>query len=134
MALTPTSRKLIQKVAAIHGVNGRWYKISLWKNAAGRTWKVGDGPRSLAGYELVFGTHNTKPWNPLENEKDAIDLAVAHDVFTKHLVVFQKHIDRESRVASISKQEALFRAIVKTVIDQHESAPPTKTTTIEIAT
>jgi len=112
------NKKLLEKAAEIHGIKGQWWELSKWQNLQGRKWKVGDGPRILAGHELVYGTHNTKPWNPLKNGKDAFELAVQHDVFTTHIQTFHKHMAAASKVSSISKEEALCRAIVQTVVEQ----------------
>lgn len=112
------NKKLIAKAAEIHGVKGQWYEISKWHNSKGRKWKVGDGPRILAGHDLVFGTHSTKPWDPLKNGKDAFELAAQHDVFTTHLELFKVILEQENQI-NRPKEEALCRAIVKTLVLSH---------------
>lgn len=112
---TKSDRKLLEQAAICHGVKARWYEKSKWNTLQGRKWKVGDGPRFLAGTEPVFGTHSTKPWNPLEDSALAFSIAAEHDLFFKH----EKHVRsryEELRSKGIGKEQALRKAIVLTLV------------------
>ncbi len=115
------NRRLLEIAVEIHGVNARWSELSKWINSKGRKWKVGDGPRILAGIEKVYGTHSTTPWNPLEDSALAFELAAKHDVLTNHAVELLEQLAREN-AAGHDKEKALRRAIVVPLVEAHERA------------
>lgn len=108
--------KLLEKVAAFHGVQARWFEIQKWKNAKGRKWYVGDGPRFQAGVERIFGPHNLRPWNPLENSALALSLAAQYGLVQMHHNRLVKHLGKPE-VAKLGKEEALRHAIVRTLAE-----------------
>ena len=67
-----TDKELIELAAKAAGFNFRWFKVKQWKNMNGRI-----GPyRYFTGTVDVYGSHHTKPWNPLTDDGDALRLAV----------------------------------------------------------
>lgn len=65
-------KELIELAAKAAGFNFRWFKVKQWKNMRGRI-----GPyRHFTGTVDVYGSHHTKPWNPLTDDGDALRLAV----------------------------------------------------------
>lgn len=108
--------KLLEKVAAFHGIEARWFEIQKWKNAKGRKWYVGDGPRFQAGVDRVFGPHNLRPWNPLENSALALSLAAEYELVQMHHNLLVKHLGKPE-VAKLGKEEGLRHAIVCTLAD-----------------
>lgn len=65
-------RELLELAAKAAGIKARWFKVNKYKTEILRT-----GPASMhSGTIYVFGTHHTKPWNPLTDDGDAFRLAV----------------------------------------------------------
>lgn len=108
--------KLLEKVAAFCGVKARWFEIQKWKNAKGRKWYVGDGPRFQAGVDRVFGPHNLRPWNPLENSALALSLAAEYELVQKHHNLLLKHLEKPEE-SKLEKEEGLRHAIVRTLAE-----------------
>ena len=112
---TKSDQKLLEHAAICHGVKARWYEKSKWNTLQGRKWKVGDGPRFFAGTEPVFGTHSTKPWNPLEDSALAFSIAAEHELFFKH----ENHVRlsyEQLLSKGMGKEQALRKAIVLTLV------------------
>jgi hypothetical protein len=63
-----TDRELLELAAKAAGIKAKWFKVKKWKDY--------DGARWLIGRDDVFGTHHSKPWNPLTDDGDALRLAV----------------------------------------------------------
>lgn len=65
-------RELLDLAAKAAGYKFKWFKV--------KQFKITDPPygrcRYFTGYKDVFGKHHTKPWNPLEDDGDALRLAV----------------------------------------------------------
>ena len=112
---TKSDQKLLEQAAICHGVKARWYEKSKWNTLQGRKWKVGDGPRFLAGTEPMFGTHSTKPWNPLEDSALALSIAAEHELFLKHEKNVRSRYE-ELRSKGMGKEQALRKAIVLTLV------------------
>lgn len=69
-------RELIELSAKAAGFNFRWFRVKQWKNMKGKI-----GPyRYLTGTVDVYGSHHTKPWNPLTDDGDALRLAVSLNI------------------------------------------------------
>lgn len=67
-----TDKELLQLAARAAGLKYKWFKVKQYRKV-----KFGAfAGRRLAGHLDVFGTHHTKPWNPLLNDGDALRLAV----------------------------------------------------------
>lgn len=67
-----TDRELLELAAKAAGFNFRWFKVKQWKNMKGKI-----GPyRYCTGTVDVYGSHHTKPWDPLNDDGDALRLAV----------------------------------------------------------
>lgn len=67
-----TDRELLELAAKAAGFNFKWFKVKQWKNMKGII-----GPyRYCTGTVDVYGSHHTKPWNPLTDDGDALRLAV----------------------------------------------------------
>lgn len=67
-----TDRELLELAAKAAGFNFRWFRVKQWKNMKGKI-----GPyRYCTGTVDVYGSHHTKPWNPLTDDGDALRLAV----------------------------------------------------------
>ena len=67
-----TDRELLELAAKAAGFNFKWFKVKQWKNMKGKI-----GPyRYFTGTVDVYGSHHTKPWNPLTDDGDALRLAV----------------------------------------------------------
>jgi len=67
-----TDRELLELAAKAAGSNFKWFKVKQWKNMKGKI-----GPyRYFTGTVDVYGSHHTKPWNPLTDDGDALRLAV----------------------------------------------------------
>lgn len=67
-----TDRELLELAAKAAGIKARWFKVNKYKTKILRT-----GPASMhSGTIDVFGTHHTKPWNPLDDDGDSLRLAV----------------------------------------------------------
>lgn len=110
-----TDKELIELAAKAAGFNLRWFKVKQWKNMNGRI-----GPyRYFTGTVDVYGSHHTKPWNPLTDDGDALRLAVKLDM---HIALFCVAMD--SRVLAdgddwvvegweCGKYEATRRAITR---------------------
>ena len=65
-------REMLELAAKAAGFNFRWFKVKQWKNMKGKI-----GPyRYCTGTVDVYGSHHTKPWNPLTDDGDALRLAV----------------------------------------------------------
>ena len=72
-----TDKELIELAAKAAGFNFRWFKVKQWKNMNGRI-----GPyRYFTGTVDVYGSHHTKPWNPLTDDGDAQRLAVKMGIY-----------------------------------------------------
>jgi len=108
--------KLLEKVAGYCAIDARWFEIQKWKNAKGRKWYVGDGPRFQAGVERIFGPHHLRPWNPLENSALALSLAAQYGLVQMHHNLLVKHLGKPE-VAKLGKEEALRHAIVRTLAE-----------------
>ncbi|WP_225037452.1 hypothetical protein [Pseudomonas aeruginosa] len=50
-------RELLELAARAAGIKARWFKVNQWRQ------------------DDVFGTHHRKPWNPLNEDGDALRLA-----------------------------------------------------------
>ncbi|WP_143484569.1 hypothetical protein [Pseudomonas aeruginosa] len=61
-------RELLELAARAAGVKARWFRVNQWRQVGGH--------KMQTGQEDVFGTHHSKPWNPLTNDGDALRLAV----------------------------------------------------------
>ena len=61
-------RELLELAAKAAGIKARWFKVKKWRHYP--------TSRILCGHDDVFGTHHSKPWNPLEDDGDALRLAV----------------------------------------------------------
>jgi len=61
-------RELLEMAAKAAGLKARWFKVKKWR----------DYPtsRAVCGHDDVFGTHHSKPWNPLADDGEALRLAV----------------------------------------------------------
>ncbi|HBP5952443.1 hypothetical protein ACM8AB_32180 [Pseudomonas aeruginosa] len=60
-------RTLLELAARAAGIKARWFKVNQWRRL--------DGCRLHTGQKDVFGTHHRKPWNPLNEDSDALRLA-----------------------------------------------------------
>lgn len=65
-------RELLELAARAAGVKARWFRVNQWRQV--------DGYKMQTGQEDVFGTHHSKPWNPLTDDGDALRLAVSTDL------------------------------------------------------
>ncbi len=81
-------RTLLELAARAAGIKARWFRVKQWRQVGGY--------RMQTGQEDVFGTHHSKPWNPLTDDGDALRLAV-----TCGLVVTP---DRENQRTLVSNQ------------------------------
>lgn len=81
-------RELLELAARAAGVKARWFRVNQWRQVGGH--------KMQTGQEDVFGTHHSKPWNPLTDDGDALRLAV-----TRGLVVTP---DRENQRTLVSNQ------------------------------
>ncbi|EPO7724296.1 hypothetical protein DZA07_32020 [Pseudomonas aeruginosa] len=61
-------RELLELAARAAGIKARWFRVKQWRQVGGY--------RMQTGQEDVFGTHHSKPWNPLTDDGDALRLAV----------------------------------------------------------
>lgn len=61
-------RELLELAAKAAGMEARWFKVKKWRHYP--------TSRILCGHDDVFGTHHSKPWNPLTDDGDALRLAV----------------------------------------------------------
>ncbi|HHO8040574.1 TPA: hypothetical protein ACRXVT_002534 [Pseudomonas aeruginosa] len=61
-------RELLELAARAAGIKARWFKVNQWRRL--------DGCRLHTGQKDVFGTHHRKPWNPRDDDGDALRLAV----------------------------------------------------------
>ncbi|HGM6917679.1 TPA: hypothetical protein ACKQDM_005637 [Pseudomonas aeruginosa] len=61
-------RELLELAARAAGIKARWFRVNKWRQVGGN--------RMQTGQEDVFGTHHSKPWNPLTDDGDALRLAV----------------------------------------------------------
>ncbi|MFU7349580.1 hypothetical protein [Pseudomonas paraeruginosa] len=66
-------RELLELAAKAAGLKAKWFKVKKWKEYG--------NSRMLIGYHDVFGTHHSRPWDPLNNDGEALRLAVAVGVF-----------------------------------------------------
>ncbi|HDY5286410.1 TPA: hypothetical protein RQ692_004066 [Pseudomonas aeruginosa] len=62
-------RELLELAARAAGIKARWFRVKQWRQVGGY--------RMQTGQEDVFGTHHSKPWNPLTDDGDALRLAVS---------------------------------------------------------
>lgn len=60
-------RELLELAARAAGIKARWFKVNQWRQVGGNRMKTGQ--------DDVFGTHHRKPWNPLNEDGDALRLA-----------------------------------------------------------
>lgn len=67
-----TDRELLEMAAKAVGINARWFNVKQWNTKETPAGKC----RFLTGEKNVFGTHHSKPWNPLESDADAFRLMV----------------------------------------------------------
>ncbi|MDY1084385.1 hypothetical protein ACM7N4_24060 [Pseudomonas aeruginosa] len=81
-------RELLELAARAAGIKARWFKVAQWRQVGGNRMKIGQ--------DDVFGTHHRKPWNPRDDDGDALRLAV-----TRGLVVTP---DRENQRTLVSNQ------------------------------
>ncbi|EML3184649.1 hypothetical protein [Pseudomonas aeruginosa] len=81
-------RELLELAARAAGIKARWFKVAQWRQVGGNRMKTGQ--------DDVFGTHHRKPWNPRDDDGDALRLAV-----TRGLVVTP---DRENQRTLVSNQ------------------------------
>lgn len=81
-------RELLELAARAAGVKARWFRVNQWRQVGGN--------KKQTGQEDVFGTHHSKPWNPLKDDGDALRLAVK-----RGLVVTP---DRENQRTLVSNQ------------------------------
>ncbi|ENC9802820.1 hypothetical protein ABLG07_005196 [Pseudomonas aeruginosa] len=65
-------RTLLELAARAAGIKARWFRVNQWRQVGGY--------RMQTGQEDVFGTHHSKPWNPLTDDGDALRLAVQLDI------------------------------------------------------
>ncbi|MGP5741297.1 hypothetical protein [Pseudomonas aeruginosa] len=65
-------RELLELAARAAGVKARWFRVNQWRQVGGN--------KKQTGQEDVFGTHHSKPWNPLTDDGDALRLAVQLDI------------------------------------------------------
>jgi len=63
-------RELLELAAKAAGVNARWFNVKQWQRK-----KSHPNCRFYCGTKEVFGTHHSKPWNPLTDDGDALRLA-----------------------------------------------------------
>ncbi|HHM8951326.1 TPA: hypothetical protein ACRNDK_005584 [Pseudomonas aeruginosa] len=61
-------RTLLELAARAAGIKARWFRVKQWRQVGGYSMQTGQ--------EDVFGTHHSKPWNPLTDDGDALRLAV----------------------------------------------------------
>ncbi|MFO6103420.1 hypothetical protein AB4J85_17060 [Pseudomonas aeruginosa] len=61
-------RELLELAARAAGIKARWFRVNQWRQVGGH--------KMQTGQEDVFGTHHSKPWNPLTDDGDALRLAV----------------------------------------------------------
>ncbi|WP_430283927.1 hypothetical protein [Pseudomonas aeruginosa] len=61
-------RTLLELAARAAGVKARWFRVNQWRQVGGN--------KKQTGQEDVFGTHHSKPWNPLTDDGHALRLAV----------------------------------------------------------
>lgn len=81
-------RTLLELAARAAGIKARWFRVNQWRQVGGH--------KMQTGQEDVFGTHHSKPWNPLTDDGDALRLAVK-----RGLVVTP---DRENQRTLVSNQ------------------------------
>ncbi|MGC6992759.1 hypothetical protein ACP0J1_29260 [Pseudomonas aeruginosa] len=81
-------RELLELAARAAGIKARWFRVNQWRQVGGNRMKTGQ--------DDVFGTHHRKPWNPRDDDGDALRLAV-----TLGLVVTP---DRENQRTLVSNQ------------------------------
>lgn len=65
-------RTLLELAARAAGIKARWFRVKQWRQIGGN--------KMQTGQEDVFGTHHSKPWNPLTDDGDALRLAVQLDI------------------------------------------------------
>lgn len=81
-------RTLLELAARAAGIKARWFRVKQWRQVGGY--------RMQTGQEDVFGTHHSKPWNPLTDDGDALRLAVKRG--------FVVTPDRENQRTLVSNQ------------------------------
>lgn len=81
-------RELLELAARAAGIKARWFRVNQWRQVGGH--------KMQTGQQDVFGTHHSKPWNPLTDDGDALRLAVK-----RGLVVTP---DRENQRTLVSNQ------------------------------
>lgn len=78
-----TDRELLELAAKAAGIKAKWFRVTKWKDTG--TCKISTGKAE------VFGTHHSKPWNPLTDDGDALRLAASTrlrvDFYDNHVEV-----------------------------------------------
>lgn len=99
--VNPDDEKLLTQAASAA-------KYKIW-------WK--DGVCKGGSFKSCFIGDN--PWNPLEDSKDAMRLAVEKDVFIENHACFLRHF-ADAVAAGAHKMDATRKAIVRTVVQVSE--------------
>jgi hypothetical protein len=114
-----TDRELLELAAKAAGIKAKWFKVKKWKDYNGARW--------LIGSDDIFGTHHSKPWNPLTDDGDALRLAVKLGM---EISLWGSSI--HCKIGSIAftqepvgtdRAESVREAIVKTAIKYAENKP-----------
>lgn len=68
-------RELLELAAKAVGMKCRWWKVKEWAPTSYSSGSMRG--RMFNGYKDVFGTHHSKPWDPINDDGDALRLAVS---------------------------------------------------------
>ncbi|EMZ50097.1 hypothetical protein HMPREF1223_12281 [Pseudomonas aeruginosa str. Stone 130] len=97
-------RELLELAARAAGVKARWFRVNQWRQVGGN--------KKQTGQEDVFGTHHSKPWNPLTDDGDALRLAVSTSLHKRLHEILTGPAYRADAL-SYGEQCATRRAITK---------------------
>lgn len=82
-----TDREMLELAAKAAGYKFKWFKVKQWVKMKG-----GFVPyRYCTGTIDVYGHHYSKPWNPIEDDGDALRLAVKMNLM--HGKVFARSVE-----------------------------------------
>lgn len=122
-------RELLALAAKAAGINCRWWKVRQWKERAAKYGKV----KYSTGTKDVFGTHHAKPWNPLADGGEALNLSafLKIDIYHGSQLVETFHSRDLVSVGVIAeyfadethRAEAMRRAIVRAAAEIGKAMP-----------
>ncbi|HBP5004789.1 TPA: hypothetical protein L5632_002340 [Pseudomonas aeruginosa] len=108
-------RELLELAARAAGIKARWFRVNQWRQVGGH--------KMQTGQEDVFGTHHSKPWNPLTDDGDALRLAVKLRITVEqemietkasaYVLIGTKRQHFVSVSGKVTRQEATRSAIVR---------------------